>query len=428
MKQSGRRPLTARLRVPPLLAEDVTFRDFWIGRCASMVGDEVSMVAMPLLGVLTLGLGPAEVGLLTAAGLAPNLLLSLHAGAWVDRHGRRRHAMIVADLGRAVLLAFVAVAGIGGFLTRGELYGAAFLVGALSVVFNLSYASLFVTLVPRDAYIAAGQLLQGARALASVAGPTLGGVLVQVATAPGAMLVDVLSFVGSAAMLRRVEVPETPPAGGPPRDIATGLRFVVRSPLMRPMVGTLAVVSLALGGFPALSLVYIVQSLGFSPGALGLILGAGALGAVAGAALAERLARSFGLGVTITWAIFGLPASMLAIPLVGGPHAVVAAILLAAQFASGFAVLVFDVLNGALTAAAIPPTIRARAQGAFNLVNYGVRPVGAVAVGGLGALVGLRTALLVAVLLGMSGVLVLLASSVPRVRTIDDVARVTGGG
>jgi Transmembrane secretion effector len=409
------------VRLPPLLKDDATFRRVWIGRGASMLGDEISLVALPLLGVLTLGFGPSEVGFLTAAGLAPNLLLSLHAGAWVDRRGRRRRTMIVADVGRALLLAGVAVAGIGGFLTRGELYGAAFLVGTLSVLFNLSYSSLFVTLVARESYVAASQLVHGARAMASVAGPSLGGALVQVATAPVALLVDALSFVASAATLWRVEVPETPPAADSSHDVVSGARFIVRSPLVGPTLGAIATVSFALGGYPALPLLYVVGSLGFSPGAIGLILGMGALGSVAGAALARRLTRVLGLGVALTWAIFALPAALLAVPLAGGPQAVVAGILFAAQFVGGFAVLVFDIIAGALLAAAIPATIRARAQGAFNFVNVGVRPLGALGAGALGELVGLRTALVVCSLVGMLGVLALLASSVPHLRTIDEI-------
>jgi MFS family permease len=414
--------------VPPLLAEDATFRRFWLGQCVSLVGDEVTHVALPLLGLLTLGLGPAEIGLLTAAGLAPNLLLSLHAGAWVDRHGGRRRAMIAVDVGRAGLLLLVAFAGLAGVLTRGELYAGAFLLGTLSVLFNVAYSSLFVTLVAREAYVAAGQLLQGARALAGVAGPSLAGLLVQLATAPVALLLDVCSFVVSAVTLWSIHPAETPPVGRAGGDLGAGVRFVVRSPLVRPTLGAIALTSFALTGFQALVLFYAVRTLGFSPGAVGAILGGGAVGAVLGAALAGRIVRSFGVGVAMTWSVVALPASYLLIPLAGGPTALIAATLLAAELGSGFAALVFDVAAGALLAAAVPPAIRARVQGAFMLVNYGARPLGALLASVLAPLLGVRASLLALALLGMLGVLVLLASRVPRLRTLDDIPQTAGIG
>jgi hypothetical protein len=146
--------------VPRLLAERGVFRRYWGAHTVSLFGDQVSLLALPLVAVLTLDADASEMGYLTAFGLAPNLLFALHAGAWVDRRGRRRQTMIAADVGRAALLCSVPVAYVLDMLTIGQLYGVAFAAGALTVLFGVSDASLFQTIVPRDRFVEASSLLR----------------------------------------------------------------------------------------------------------------------------------------------------------------------------------------------------------------------------------------------------------------------------
>ena len=160
--------------VPALLRENLAFRRFFVGQSVSLVGDQISFIALPLVGVIVLHATAVQMGYLTAAGLAPNLLFSLHAGAWVDRRGRRRQTMLAADIGRAALLATIPIAYGLDILTLTQLYIVGFLVGALSVFFAVSYSSLFVSLVPREQYVEASSLLNGSRAMSFVAGPSLG--------------------------------------------------------------------------------------------------------------------------------------------------------------------------------------------------------------------------------------------------------------
>ena len=124
-------PIRARsLRwFPPLLRENVAFRRFFAGQFVSLVGDQVSLIALPLVGLLVLHAGAAQMGYLTTAALLPNLLFSLHAGAWVDRRGRRRQVMLAADLGRAALLVSIPIAYAFDALTIEQLYVVGFLEG-----------------------------------------------------------------------------------------------------------------------------------------------------------------------------------------------------------------------------------------------------------------------------------------------------------
>ena len=158
---------------------------------------------MPIIAVLTLGASPEQMGLLTAAGLLPNLLFSLPAGVWLDRVHRRRRLMILADLGRAVVVASIAVAFVGGVLGLPWLFVATFLAGSLGVAFDISWSTQFVTVVERDEYLTANSMFNGSRSLAGVAGPLIGGSLIQFLSAPFAVLVDAFSYLCSAFFLTR---------------------------------------------------------------------------------------------------------------------------------------------------------------------------------------------------------------------------------
>lgn len=157
--------------LPPLL-RDGPFRRYWSGQTISLFGDQVSAIALPLTAVLVLHASAAEMGYLGALVWLPSLLFAVRAGAWVDRRGHRRATMIAADLGRAALLASIPLCYALGVLTLGQLFAVAFGVGALSVLFTVSNATLFVCLVPDDAYVDGNSLIYASRALSFVGGPS----------------------------------------------------------------------------------------------------------------------------------------------------------------------------------------------------------------------------------------------------------------
>jgi hypothetical protein len=139
------------------LLRERTFRRYWSAQTISYFGDQVSLLAMPLLAVLVLHASPADMGYLTAAGLAANLVLSLPAGVWVDRRRHRRYVMIAADVARALLLASIPVGYALGHLSLAQLYVVAFGIGSLSILFDVSNATMFVCVVPPGRF-RAGQL------------------------------------------------------------------------------------------------------------------------------------------------------------------------------------------------------------------------------------------------------------------------------
>jgi MFS family permease len=358
-----------------------------------MFGDQISSIAMPLAAVLVLKAGAAEMGYLTALLWLPSLLFGVHAGAWVDRHGHRRASMIAADLGRFALLATVPVAYALGALTLPQLFTVAFGTGVLSILFNVADSTLFVSLVPADRYVEGNSLIYGSRAFSFVGGPSMGGLLVQWLMAPFAIAADALSFLGSAVLLWRVRAEEPPPAGPADGALAAGARFIAASPVIRACLCAAAMINLFTFAMTALFVLYAVRTLHVNPGLLGLVLGAGAVGGLVGATAAKRLSAALGLGRTTILGCIMFTLPLLLVPLAGGPRPVVLGMLFTAEFASGVGVMVFDISLGSIFAAVIPDVVRARVMGAFQAVNYGTRPIGALAAGGLATMVGVRPTL-----------------------------------
>ncbi|HKP18743.1 MAG TPA: MFS transporter [Gaiellaceae bacterium] len=405
-----------------LLRENLTFRHFWTAQTISLVGDQISLIALPLAAVLVLHAHAAEMGYLTAAALAPNLLFSLHFGAWIDRRGRRREAMIAADVGRAAVTLTVPVAYAFGALTMEHLYAAAFLTGTLSVLFAVSYNTLFVSIVPREEYIEANQLLNGSRAVSYAGGPSIGGVLVQALSAPVALVADALSFLGSAFFLRRISPPEPPAEERARGHLADGSRFVWTEPTIRASLLATATINFFNFVFFALFVLFATRELHVRPGILGLVLGAGAAGGVIGAAVVGRVVRRIGVGAAFVLGCALFPAPLLLVPLASGPYAVVLLMLFAAEFGSGLGVMILDIAGGSIKQALVPDRLRARVSGAYMVVNYGVRPLGGLAGGWLGSAIGLRETLWIATAGALLGVLFLLPSPLPRMRELPQPA------
>jgi MFS family permease len=406
--------------IPALLRENRSFRTFFLGQSVSLLGDQVTLIALPLVGVLVLDATPAQMGYLASAALLPNLLFSLHAGAWVDRRGRRRQTMIAADLGRAALLVSIPVAYWLDVLTLPQLYVVGFLTGLASVFFFVSYSTLFVSLVPRARYVEASSLLNGTRAASFVAGLSLGGVLVQILTAPVALLADSASFAYSALALSRIHPEEPPPETVERGHLVAGLRYVFGSPIMRSGLGATATINLFNFVFFALFVLYATRYLDVRPGLLGVVLGAGAIGGLIGAFLTGPIVRRIGVGPAFILGCVVFPTPLVLVPLAGGARWTVLGCLFLAEFGSGFGVMLLDISAGAITAALVPDRLRARVSGSFNVVNYGVRPLGAFLGGVLGSTIGVRETLWIAAVGAIGGFVWLLPSPIPALKELPE--------
>jgi MFS family permease len=385
------------------------------------------MLALPLTAVLTLDASAFQMGVLTALGWLPHLLLSLHAGIWIDRRGHQRRTMIAADIGRAAVLATVPLAWALDLLSMPQLYAVAFAVGAITVFFDLSSTIIFVALVPRRDFVEANSKLFQSRALSFVAGPSIAGFLVQALSAPLAILADALSFLGSAAFLSRIHAVEPEPEPYDPtltqwQRVSTGLRFIFGNAIFRATLLSFATINFFNLMFFALFVLYATRDLDVHPGVLGVLLGASAVGGILGAVIAPRMSRRLGVGPALMVGTVLFPLPLVLVPAAFGPQPLVLAMLFAAEFLSGFGVMVLDVNGNSLQAALTPDRLRARVNGAHRVINYGVRPVGALFAGVLAAWIGIRTTLWISSIGAALAVLWLLPSPVPGIHDLPEQA------
>ena len=421
--------IRARGLVPPLLHE-TQFRRFWIGQTISVFGDQVTLLALPIVAVLILHADPTQMGLLTAVGLLPHLLFSLPAGVWLDRVQDRRRLMILCDVGRALAIAGIPVAFALGTPPLALLFLIAFVVGSLSVVFDISWNTLFVTVVRREQFVEASALLNGSRSLSNVAGPAISGALIQLLTAPIALVADALSYLGSVFFLRRITASEPPIEREPGtirQQLASGLAFIFGDRIMRPTILAAATLNLFNFCFQALFILYATTYLDVQPGVLGAALGLGAIGGVLGAVFASRIGRILGIGRAYVLGLIVFPASVILIPLAQGlPETLVLAFLFLSEFGQGIGVMILDINAGAMIQARTPDRIRGRAMGAFRFINMGIRPIGSTIGGVLGGLIGVRETLFIVIVLQLAGVLWLYRSPILGLRGMPEPAELGG--
>lgn len=397
------------------------FRRYWSAQTVSQLGDRVSELALPLIAVSMLHANAAEIGLLSAAIWLP-YLGSLFVGSWVDRQQHPRRVLVCADLARVLLLGAVPALYAVGALRLWQLFVIAIMLGIGAVFFNTALPNVFVTLVRPDEYVAAGSAVSASRAGSYIAGPALGGWLVQVFGGPFALLADAVSFAGSAALLGRLPLRERRSrTESVPRRTRDGLHFVLHHRYLRAMLGSSTTINFFSFIGTALFVLYARRTLGLSAGVIGVAFGVGASGSLFGAVIAPSLGRRWGIGRVAVLGAIVFPLSM-AIPiLAGGPTFARAAVLTAAEIASGVGIMLYDVSLNAIKTAVTPDAMRSRVTGAYSTINYGCRPLGAVIGGLLGSTIGIRPTLLLAAIGGTLSIRWLIGSPISRVRAIADL-------
>ncbi|WP_328381583.1 MFS transporter [Streptomyces sp. NBC_00400] len=381
----------------PAASGPLRLRDFRLllaGAAAGQLGAQVTLVALPLVAVLELDAPAFQVGLLTAAETAAFLLVGLPAGAWVDRM-RKLPLMIRADVVRALTMASIPLAAVAGVLTMAQLYVVALVTGVATVFFDIAHQSFLPQLLPKDQLVSGNGALETIRSSAQVAGPGIGGGLVQLLGAALAIVTDAAGYALSALFLWRIKRPESLPERRPDaslrRDIGEGLRFVCGHRLLRVIAVTTGLGNFFAAVLMATQSVFLVRVLGLAPGVVGLVLAASALGGLAGALCAGRLAARVGQARLI-WLS----------PLVTGPFALLWPLsgrgAGAALFALGsgvvfFGTVVYNVAQVSFRQTLCPPRLLGRMNATLRFLMWGTLPLGALAGGALADAFGARVAL-----------------------------------
>ncbi len=405
------------------LYQDRRFRTYWGGQAVSELGDRMAELAIPLIAITVLHATSIEVGVLTAAVWAPQLL-SLFVGAWVDQQRHKRRLLIISDVLQGLAVATVPLLWWLGSLTLLQLVVVGLTAGAARTLSQAAYAPFFASLVTRDQYVEANSLLSTTRSGSFIVGPELGGALIQALGAPLAMAVDAVSFAFSAHMTSRVRVGERPPAEVSDtlvRRAAQGFGYLWRHPYMAASLRCCTTLNFFSFVATALVVLYASRTLGLSAGAIGLAFGIGAIGGLIGAVAAGPLARRIGTGYTIAVGavLFSLPYAL--IPLAAGPHWATAGVLALVEAIGGCGIMLFDINLNALQTAVVDDDLRSRISGAFSTVNYGIRPLGAVVGGLLGSFVGVGPTLVVAAVGGSLSIIWLVGSPILSTRAIEDL-------
>ncbi len=415
-----------------------TFRLLWTGETISQLGNAMAVVGVPLVAVVVLHASTFAVGVLTAAAWLPWLVIGLPAGAWVDRWPARR-VMIVCDVISAALYASVPITAWAGVLTTGLLVAVQLAGGAASVLFMTAYQVYLPSIVAPAELIEGNTKMQGSASAAVFAGPSLAGLVAQLLGAVTALLGNAVSFLVSAACLLGARArPPRPAAGARPaaprrtavrspavpqatvlpttgrpttlrREIADGLMFVLRDPFLRQLSTFWAAANLALTGYAALLVVFLVRVIGLTPGSVGLLTAIPGLGGILGALLTRRITARYGTARGLLLSTLGTVPFCLLIPLTGpGPRL---AFYVAGSLVACTGIAVGNIVIAAFRQSYSPPGMCGRVTATMRFLIFGTSPLGALLGGSLGTWLGVRPALWV--LLGgvtLSGTLLLTPS------------------
>jgi MFS family permease len=375
----------------------------WSGQTVSEMGSAVTQLALPLTAVVILRAGTFEVGLLTSAATLAFALIALPAGVIVDRHAKRR-LMIWCDVARMLIIGSVPAAAAFGLLTLGQLYAVAVTAGVCTVFFDVSYQSYLPVLVATGDLVDGNGKLGATQSFAQVTGPALGGGLVGLVGAARAMAADSISYAISVASLLAIRVPEeTPrlaPAQTPGRaaarqnlrqDIAEGLSFVLRHPILRKIVACTGTANLFSGISTAVEIIFLIRVLHVPPADTGLLIAVASLGGVAGGILSGRLGRLIGPARIIWFSMLVLGLPQLVVPLAEPGWRV--ALFPVGLAASSFSAVVYNVAQVSYRQAICPPRLLGRMNAAVRWVVWGTIPLGGVLGGALGAWLGVRPTL-----------------------------------
>ena len=379
------------------LWRDGEFLKLWAGQGISEIGSQVSLLALPTVAILGLGASPFQVGLLGACENLAFPLLGLVAGVWVDRL-RRRPIMIACDVGRLLALASVPIAFALGVLSMPQLYVVALVTGVGTVFFDVAYQSYLPALISRADLIEGNTKLQVTSSVAQMAGPALGGFLIQLLGPARAVAADAASFlisVVSLVSIRRAEPSPSPTSESGRRgffaEMWEGIQVVFGNSTIWKIAGSTSTSNLGSNIFFAVFLIYVYRVLHLSPGTVGIIFAAGAIGGLLGALTAAWIPRHIGLGPTLFVTILLGGLSLILVPLAQFGLAI--PLLFASMFVGSFVNPVYNINQVSLRQAITPDRVQGRMNATVRTIIWGTIPIGALIGGIIGSSYGIMPAL-----------------------------------
>jgi len=398
------------------------FMKMWTGQTISQFGSSISQLALPIIAVRLLHASAFEVAALGTVEFVPFLLFTLPAGVWVDRLPRRA-VLIVGDVGRGLLLSSVPIVYLAGDLKLAQLFVVGFLTGVLTVFFDVAYQSYLPALVEREDLIDGNSKLEVTRSAGQLAGPPAAGGLIQLLTAPYAVVWDSVSFFVSGAFLLAIRKKEEPlekredgRRAGMRHELWEGLRYVVTHPYLRPQAISTGVSNFFSNVAFSILIVFAIRTLHMSNGLIGVVFGLGSIGWLGGAAAAPRLQRLLGVGgATILGAALSGPGTLL---LALTPQSFPVPFLVAGAIVGGFGAVLYNIQQVSLRQAITPERIQGRMNSVMRFLVWGPIPLGSLTGGAIASSFGLRTALVVGAVGGFTSTLPIVLSPIRKLKVI----------
>jgi predicted MFS family arabinose efflux permease len=411
-----------------LLRRHRDFRLLWCGEIAGRFGASVTGVAMPLVAVSTLHASTFEVGLLSAATWAPWMIIGLPVGVWVDRL-RRRPIMLAAAAVSLVLFAGVPVTAWSGWLSSRLLLAVALLTGTAAVFFQTAYSAYLPSILEPGDQPEGNAKLHGSASAAQIAGLGSGGLIAQLTGAVNGMFANAATFVVSLLCLAGIRHREPRVTGTEHRpdalvsEVREGLLLIAVDPWFRTFALFGAASNLALMGYQSIQVVFLVRSVGLTPGTVGALIAATSAGGVAGAFAARRVAHRIGTARATLLFELGLPMLAPLIPLTVGGAGLL--LFVTGGFSVSAGVVAGNIIKASFQQRYCPPDLLGRLTASTAFLSYGTIPIGALLGGTLGTALGLRTAMAITTAGVPLAALILLFSPIRRSRDLPTSRRPT---
>ncbi|MEP7206253.1 MAG: MFS transporter [Casimicrobiaceae bacterium] len=384
---------------------DREFLKLWTSMTVTSFGAQVTNLALPLTAAVMLSATPMQMGVLVALEALPFALFSLHAGVLLDRV-RKLPLIIAADIGRGVALLAIPVAAFLHVLSIEMLFVVGFLCGVQNVIGGAAYQVLIAQMAGRTRLVEANAKIILGETSAALVGPGLAGALIHALTAPFAIMVDALSFMLSALMLRRVRVPtdvvQARGTAGMWHEIAEGVRLVKNEPTLWSLAWLAGLWQFLHHMQVAVLILFATRELHLSAGSIGLAYACGGAGCIVAASLAERLAARIGVGRLIVQAVALTAIAWLAYGLISGPAWLALVLLGSGMFVFDFGAVLYGINYLSLRQAITPDRLLGRMTATMRFFGVSVAPIGSVVGGALATFIGLRGTLLVVGILGLA--------------------------
>ncbi|MCR8844950.1 MFS transporter [Paenibacillus sp. SC116] len=399
------------------------FMKLWAGQTISMFGAQVTTLALPLVAAITLEVSAFQMGLLTAIGYLPYILFSLFVGVWVDQF-RRRPMMIITDLIRGLALLVLPIAAWQGFMTFELLCAVSFIVGTASVFFDIAYMSYLPGLVKTEELVEGNSKLEFSNSASQITGQTIGGGMIQLLTPPIALLLDGISFFVSAITLAVIRKKENKPENPEPKqdvvgNIKDGLAFVFKNPILARITISTGLFNLFGLTMESIYILHVTRDLDLSPLMLGLIFSMGGVGALLGAAIAQKVVKRIALGNTL-FLMLTTAGLFYFLVLISDllPYAAMVVVLMLVQFVDAATIVIYNINQRSLRAAITPDHMQGRMNASLRFIIFGSIPIGALLGGVIGSAFGTK----ITIAFGAAGMviagLLLLISPVAKLKEI----------